>query len=402
MRTILARNSIRELRKRPLRTLLTVAGVAVSTAMLADMLMLGGGIEQSFAELLESRGYELRLTPRGTLPFDTEATVPGFAGLRDSVEAVDGVELVSPVLAASATVQELGAGDEAGAEGPPDVQVLALGMDPGDQSLYRLTGGASPGPGEVLTDPAVATALGAGPGHLVRLRMARGGEVWGRGDALRVSGIGEFVFASRGDRQVMLRLPDLQTLSEQEDRVSFAMVRIRAGSDPDSVRAAILARVDRVEIVTLGGIAERLSDRLAYFRQVALVLASLSLIVAVLLVGTIAAVSVSERLGLIAALRAIGLSRRRIVAGLIAETVALCVVGGGIGIALSVVVAEHLEAILSDLPGLPLAVRFFVVRAESLVTAFVLLVVAGAAAGLVPALNASRLEVAALFHKEEP
>ena len=38
---MLALNSIREFRMRPLRTLLTLAGVAVTTAMLADMLMLG-------------------------------------------------------------------------------------------------------------------------------------------------------------------------------------------------------------------------------------------------------------------------------------------------------------------------------------------------------------------------
>ena len=73
--TVLARNSIRELRVRPVRTVLTVAGVAVSTAMLADMLMLGGGIQRSFGDLLESRGYELRVSPKGTLPFDTEATI---------------------------------------------------------------------------------------------------------------------------------------------------------------------------------------------------------------------------------------------------------------------------------------------------------------------------------------
>ncbi|MYH53913.1 MAG: ABC transporter permease, partial [Gemmatimonadetes bacterium] len=83
---MLARNSVRELRVRPIRTALTVAGVAVSTAMLADMLMLGGGIQQSFGELLESRGYELRVSPKGTLPFDTEATIPGWGTLRDSVE----------------------------------------------------------------------------------------------------------------------------------------------------------------------------------------------------------------------------------------------------------------------------------------------------------------------------
>ena len=392
---MLALNSIREFRTRPLRTLLTLAGVAVTTAMLADMLMLGRGITRSFSELLESRGYELRLAPKGTLPFDTEATVPGFATLRDSVESVAGVERVAPVLATSVTVE---AADDAGRS----VEALALGMDSGDQGLYRLTGGGMPRPGEVLTDADVRASLGVETGSVVRLRPAGASGAWGRKVAAQVSGIGEFAFASRGDLQVVLRLDDLQALSLQEDQVSFAMIRIGEGLEPDSVRAAILARVDRVEIVTLAGISERLDARLSYFQQTSLILATVSLVVATLLVGTLTAVSVSERLGLIAALRAIGLSRRRIVSGLAAESVVLCAIGGAIGVGLSVAVAGYLESILSDFPGLPVAVRFFVVSADSLVTAFALLLVSGTAAGLIPALNATRLEVASILHKEVP
>ena len=397
---MLALNSIREFRQRPLRTILTLAGVAVTTAMLADMLMLGRGITRSFGELLESRGYELRLTPQGTLPFDTEATVGGFAALRDSLERVAGVERVAPVLAASVTAE---IGDGTVGEGLDSmVQVLALGMDPGDQSLYRLTDGDTPGPGEVLVDSDVAEALGAYPGSTLRLRLAGGTGAWGRRTTARVSGSGEFVFASRGDRQIVMRLDDLQTLSSQEDQVSFAMIGVGEGHDADSVRAAILASVGRVEIVTLAGVAERTRARLSYFRQIALILGTVSLVVATLLVGTLTAVSVSERLGLIAALRAIGLSRRRIVSGLAAESVVLCTIGGGIGVALSVLVASYLESILSDFPGLPQAVRFFVVGTDSLVTAFGLLLVAGVTAGLIPALNATRLEVAAILHKDAP
>lgn len=397
---MLALNSIREFRQRPLRTILTLAGVAVTTAMLADMLMLGRGITRSFGELLESRGYELRLTPQGTLPFDTEATVGGFAALRDSLERVAGVERVAPVLAASVTVE---IGDGTVGEGLDSmVQALALGMDPGDQSLYRSTDGDTPGPGEVLVDSEVAEALGAYPGSTVKLRLAGGTGAWGRRTTARVSGSGEFVFASRGDRQIVMRLDDLQALSSQEDQVSFAMIGAGEGHDADSVRAAILASVGRVEIVTLAGVAERTRARLSYFRQIALILGTVSLVVATLLVGTLTAVSVSERLGLIAALRAIGLSRRRIVSGLAAESVVLCTIGGGIGVALSVLVASYLESILSDFPGLPQAVRFFVVGTDSLVTAFGLLLVAGVTAGLIPALNATRLEVAAILHKDAP
>ena len=397
---MLALNSVRELRHRPLRTLLTMAGVAVSTAMLADMLMLGGGIQQSVGDLLESRGHELRLSPKGTLPFDTEATIPGFESLRDSIERVPGVARIAPVLAMSVTAEVLD-GDPEGGSGEAR-QTLALGMEPGDASLYRLVDGDLPGPGEVLTDAGLGERLGVGPGGRLRLSTASGLRAWGRSVAVRVSGTGDFVFATARDRPLTVPLSDLQALSALEDQVSFAMIRILEGEDPDSVRDRIAAIVQRAEVVTLAGVTEKLDERLSYFTQLAVILGSVSLFVATLLIGTITAVSVSERLGIIAALRAIGVSRRRIVGDLTAESAILCAVGGGIGVALSLVVARYLESILATFPGLPAAVRFFVLRPESLATAFALVVASGAVAGLVPALNATRLEVTALLHREEP
>ena len=58
------------------RTLLAILGVAVSAAMLLDMVMLSSGMRGvAFANLLLSRGFQLRLAPKGTLPFDTDATI---------------------------------------------------------------------------------------------------------------------------------------------------------------------------------------------------------------------------------------------------------------------------------------------------------------------------------------
>ena len=396
---ILALNSIRELRHRPLRTLLTVAGVAVSTALLADMLMLGGGIQKSFGELFESRGYELRLSPKGTLPFDTEATIPGFASLRDSIERVAGVAHVSPVLGMSVTAQ---APDGVSAGSGQTRQTLALGMEADDANLYRVVEGDPPRPGEVLVDTELGAALGVGPGGRLRLGTASGFSGWGRTVSVRVSGTGDFVFATTRDFPLTLPLNDLQTLSALEDRVSFAMIRVREGEDPESVRADIAAVVERADVVTLAGLTDKLDERLSYFGQLAVILGSVSLFVAALLIGTITAVSVSERLGIIAALRAIGVSRRRIVGDITAESVILCGVGGGIGVVLSLVVARYLESILANFPGLPAAVRFFVLQPQSLVTAYGLVIASGALAGLVPALRATRLEVTTLLRREEP
>lgn len=396
---MLARNSIRELRYRPLRTLLAVAGVAVATAMLADMLMLGAGIQRSFGELLESRGYELRVSPKGTLPFDTEATIPGWPGLQDSIGAVAGVERVAPVLAMSLGVEE-----EDGAPGGSSkgIRMLGLGLDAENRAFYAPVEGEGPGAGQVLVDAGLARELGVGPGSSLRLTTASGFAGWGRNATARVSGTGDFVFATRRDMPVAMPLADLQALSGLEDEVSFAMIRVRSGADPEAVRAGIAAAADRVEVVTLAGIAARVDERLSYFSQVAVVLGSVSLFVAALLIGTITAVSVSERLGVIAAVRAIGVGRRRVVGDLTAESVVLAVVGGGIGIGLSVFVAGYLESILADLPGLPAAVSFFVLQPASLLTAYGLVILSGAAAGLVPALHATGREVTEMLRREEP
>ena len=73
--------SIKSLVRHPLRAVLSVTGIAISAAMLLDMVMLSGGIEKSFSDLLLARGYQIRITPKGTLPFDTEATLNGAGRL---------------------------------------------------------------------------------------------------------------------------------------------------------------------------------------------------------------------------------------------------------------------------------------------------------------------------------
>ena len=50
---------VRSLTRRPLRTGLSLAGIAVAAAMLLDMVMLSGGIDKSFSELLLARAAAL-------------------------------------------------------------------------------------------------------------------------------------------------------------------------------------------------------------------------------------------------------------------------------------------------------------------------------------------------------
>src|SRR5919107_5871940 len=88
------------LRRHRARTILAVAGVAVSAALLLDMVMLSSGLRESFRDFLLVRGFQLRVTPKGTLPFDTEATIGGGTELVRMLRSNPDVVAVSPVLGA--------------------------------------------------------------------------------------------------------------------------------------------------------------------------------------------------------------------------------------------------------------------------------------------------------------
>jgi putative ABC transport system permease protein len=150
----------RNLLRHPVRSGLAIAGITVTTAMLLDMVLLAGGIERSFERLLLGRGYQIRVSPSGTLPFDTEATIPGAAGLRAAFRSDPGVAAVAPLLGASVYAR---AGDSL-------VPLFAYGTDPAEQAIYQPVRGADLVPGDslgVLLSAPAATRLGLGPGDTV-------------------------------------------------------------------------------------------------------------------------------------------------------------------------------------------------------------------------------------------
>jgi len=89
------------LRRHGTRTLLAMLGVAVAAAMLLDMVMMATGMRESFRELLLSRGFQVRLAPKGTLPFDTDATIENVSGIIRSLRSNPAIVVISPVLGAT-------------------------------------------------------------------------------------------------------------------------------------------------------------------------------------------------------------------------------------------------------------------------------------------------------------
>ena len=376
------------------RTLLAIAGVAVSAAMLLDMVMLASGMRASFRELLVSRGYQIRLAPRGTLPFDTEATIGEAAAIASTLAADSSVLAVSPVLGGQLHVLR----------GDSSIAAALLGVHPAVQGDYELLEGRDPaGPNEVVVSAELMSAAGArigdtvaaGAGYDPQLRQLLGPR------QLMITGRVRFLYMAAGQRGAAMQLEAMQAMSEQRrDRASLFMVRVRDGVDVEAMRRAIESRIPSVSAISIETAIAQVDERLSYFRQLAAILGAVSFAVGFLLVTTIVTVSVNERIGEIAVLRAIGVTRARIVRRIATESLVLMLSGGVVGLGLGLVTARYLNSILATFPGLPAAIDFFLFEPNDAWEALGLLMIAGILAGIYPAARAARLPIAATLREE--
>ncbi len=388
---------VRSLGRHRLRTALSILGIAVAAAMLLDMVMLSGGIDKSFAELLLGRGFQIRITPKGTLPFDTEAGMSGASNLLRGIRADPEVEVAGAVLGSPLF----------GKVADSLVTLFGYGIEPDAQGLYQVISGADLTPadsGGVLLSAAAAETLHASTGDTVALvgKLDPQAVAAPRGHRLVVRGIVRWLYDARGQASVGTVLPVMQRLTRQngDDRASVVVVKVRSDGAVGIVARRLRDRYPRLEVNSVADLVVHFRKRLVYFRQLSYILGSMSLIVTVLLVATILTIAVSERLGEIATLRAIGVSRATVIRQVLVEGTALTALGAALGIALGLASARYLDAILTSFPGLPAAFSFFVPRADALVTAAVVLLVTGFLAGVYPAWLAARAPIAATLRSE--
>jgi putative ABC transport system permease protein len=391
VRAALARASL--IRHRA-RTVLAVLGVAVAAAMLLDMVMLATGMRESFRELLLSRGFEIRLAPKGTLPFDTDATIPGVGAITATLRANPDIREISPVLGASIHILA----------GNRDVSGSALGIDPSVQGDYELLSGRDvTTPDAIVANDHLLSQLGARVGDT--LSVAAGYDPQTRTYSgqrkLVVTGRARFIYGAADQSSSAMRRETLEAMGGQaRDRASLFMVRVRKGANAEQVRDWIDKQLPNVTAISIATAIAQVDERLSYFRQLALILGAVSLFVGFLLVTTLVTVSVNERAGEIAVMRAIGVSRSHVIEQIVLEGVAISFAGAVLGLALGLITARYLNTILSAFPGLPMAIDFFLFQPKAAWSALGLLIASGIGAGIYPAWRAASLPIAESLRRE--
>lgn len=377
------------------RTLLAILGVAVSAAMLLDMVMLSSGMRESFRGLLQTQGFQLRVAPKGTLPFDTDATIRNADSLLALVRARPGVIAVSPVLGGQLHVPT--------ATGA--VTSSVLGIIPRVEGDYEVLAGRQPAaPDEMVANQRLLDALRLQLGDT--LRGAAGYDAQLRSlsgeRTLRIVGIARFIYMAADQKGAAVPIETLRRMqgADSDDKVSIAMIRLAAGVNVDSERVAIERLLPRVTVISIAEALNQVDQRLSYFRQLAVILGSVSLVVGFLLVTTLVTVSVNERVGEIAVMRAIGVHRRRIVLQIVMESGAMMLVAAPLGLLLGLVTARYLNSILARFPGVPAKLDFFLFQPSAAWTALGLLALSGVLAGVYPSWRSASLPIALTLRQE--
>ena len=182
---------------------------------------------------------------------------------------------------------------------------------------------------------------------------------------------------------------------------NMILVASQEGVGSDVTAADVARVVPGMRVFSNEQIVGRLErGGFTYFRQISTVLTTVTLSFAVLLITVLLTVSVNQRLGELAALRALGFSRRRVVADVLCESILIVGGGGLLSLPLGALLAAGLDRILKGIPGIPADVHFFVFMPGALGLHLLLLVATAIIAALYPMRIVARLPIAATLRDE--
>ncbi len=392
MRPWLFRLSWKNLTEFPGRTLAAIFGIALGTAVYLGISLAGASALNNFQRGVSavSGRAEWRLSrPGAPLPEELFLTVRRLPEVKAATPVIESVlELAPP------------------AQGP----VLLLGIDPFSEAPFRdydFDHGPGPEawraflsrPASCLISAPLANRLGVGAGDV--LRVVAGAQP----HELTVVG----TFRSPGGLYplegavLLMDLAWAQELLGRQGQIDYLDV-ITQGREPEVSQRLARSLPPGVEVNWPGAQARQMEGLVASYRLNLTVLSAIALFVGMFLIYQSVTLSVVRRRREIGLLRTLGMTPWQVLALFVAEGALSGLVGGLVGLILGVLLARGaLSAMADTLTSLytPVAAGKLLLPPALLGQAWALAVLASVAAALMPALEAARTRVRAVWYREE-
>ena len=387
----------RSLVRQPARASLGVLGVAAVGALLFDMLLLSQGLVISMRDLLERTGFDLRVTATDALP-GQGPLIPNAVERTQAISQLSSVRSAIALRFANAVVL---------AGGPRGVYTTFQGVaGTGVAHPWAILRGRdlTPGRPEIVINENTATRTQLTPGSRVMLRASCTDQTQALPPVpFIVSGIAQFPFDSPNGTTIATSLPMLATAcgGNESNEADVIMVASEESAGPSAAVSDVAKLLPDLRVLSNSEAVNRFErGGFTYFRQISTVLTAVTLSFAVLLITVLLTVSINQRLGEIAALRALGFSRWRVVADVFCESVLIVGGGGLLSLPAGALLAIGLDRILKRIPGIPADVHFFVFEPSTLQIHLLLLSATAIVAALYPIRIVTRLPIAATLRDE--
>jgi ABC-type lipoprotein release transport system permease subunit len=385
----------RSLVRQPARASLGVLGVAAVGALLFDMLLLSQGLVISMRGLLERTGFDLRVTATDSLP-GQGPLIPNAVAHAEAISKLPTVRSAIALRFANATILD---------GRPRGFFTSFQGVAGTAQHPWTILRGRDIGSGaELVINENTARRLGLEPGARVVLRaFCTGDEEALPPVPFTVAGVAQFPFDTPNGATLATSLDRLAEAcgGNESGEADVIMVASQESAGPAAAVADVARLLPDLRVLSNAEAVNRFErGGFTYFRQISTVLTTVTLSFAVLLITVLLTVSINQRLGEIAALRALGFSRWRVVADVLCESVLIVGGGGLISLPLGGLLAAGLDTILKRIPGIPADVHFFVFQPSALEVHLVLLAATAIVAALYPIRIVARLPIAATLRDE--
>lgn len=398
--------AVRGLIRQPGRAILGIAGIAATGALLFDMLMLSRGLVVSMEQLLSGVGFDIRVSATQSTPL----TGPPIANMADTVAALAAlpeIEEVVPLRLGEAQVEINERSNDVTFLGADVTNrrpwTLVDGRDlTGDQTDYRPST-QDHGPSTILVNRNLARRLNLRPGSTLTLRGACTSNSSVPPVTFHVNGIVEFPFDRARELTAITSLADFaRTCGDaNQDEADMLMIASQQGHDAAAAVEAIgRVRPDLASVTNEELVARFQQVEFSYFRQISVVLATITMFFGVLLITVLLSVSTNQRLGEIAALRALGFSQKRMVSDVLWRSALLVGAGGLVALPLGFALSIWLDRLLQTMPGIPASLRFFVFEPRALFIYVALLAVTMAVAAVYPMWTVVRLPISSTLRAE--
>ncbi|GAB4532098.1 MAG: hypothetical protein Kow0063_12190 [Anaerolineae bacterium] len=354
--------TFRNLFRRRVRSLLTIAGIAIGVGLIVALGAITEGIIHEFTALAEQGGAELVATQAGVADM-------GYSAIEErvgrAIAAMPEVEDVSGVIW----------GFSSGQDAP---FLMILGMDPNGRAIRHfniIEGQRIRGRGEIMLGKTAADTLKKQVGDVIKLP----------GGVFRITGIYETGIGYEEGGGVMA-LPDAQTAFEKPRQVSMYQIKVRDPDQAEIVRQRIEERFGEDVSVSVTSEFIENSDDIQNTKAMLGAIFVLAILVGGVVVTNTMVMAVMERTREIGTLRAVGWRQSRILWMILSESFLLSLLAAGLGI----LVGVGLNMGLGAIPGFGAFITA-IYTPQVIVQAIFVSLFLGAAGGLYPAWHASRL-----------